>query len=120
MASLLKTKRVVWGIIFALVTAVAALSYSSGARYLAAARAVEHALAAQAGIDGMLSLLKDAETGHRGFILTGDEQFLAPYTGAEARQRRGRTANAPFAPARALGGRKARLHRRHGSTSPRR
>jgi diguanylate cyclase (GGDEF)-like protein/PAS domain S-box-containing protein len=84
MASLLKTKRVVWGIIFALVTAVAALSYSSGARYLAAARAVEHALAAQAGIDGMLSLLKDAETGHRGFILTGDEQFLAPYTGARS------------------------------------
>ena len=84
MASLLKTKRVVWGLIFALVTAVAALSYSSGARYLAAARAVEQALVAQAGIDGTLSLLKDAEAGQRGFILTGDEQFLAPYDAARA------------------------------------
>jgi diguanylate cyclase (GGDEF)-like protein/PAS domain S-box-containing protein len=84
MASLLKTKRVVWGIIFALVTAVAALSYSSGSRYLAAARAVEQALAAQAAIDSALSLLKDAETGQRGFILTGDEQFLVPYDAARA------------------------------------
>jgi diguanylate cyclase (GGDEF)-like protein/PAS domain S-box-containing protein len=84
MASLLKTKRVVWGVIFALVTAVAALSYSSGARYLAAARAVEQALAAQAAIDGTLSMLKDAETGQRGFILTGDDQFLAPYDAARS------------------------------------
>jgi diguanylate cyclase (GGDEF)-like protein/PAS domain S-box-containing protein len=84
MASLLKTKRVVWGVIFALVTAVAALSYSSGARYLAAARAVEQALAAQAAIDGALSMLKDAETGQRGFILTGDDQFLAHYDAARS------------------------------------
>lgn len=84
MSSLLKTKRVVWGVIFALVTAVAALSYSSGARYLAAARAVEQALAAQAAIDGTLSLLKDAEAGQRGFILTGDEQFLTSYDAARS------------------------------------
>lgn len=62
MANLLKAKRFVWGVIFALVTAVAALSYSSGTRYLAAVQAVEKALTAQAAIDGTLSLLKDAET----------------------------------------------------------
>lgn len=84
MATLLKTKRVVWGLIFALVTAVAALSYFSGARYLAAVGAVEQALTAQAAIDGTLSLLKDAETGQRGFILTGDDQFLAPHEAARA------------------------------------
>jgi diguanylate cyclase (GGDEF)-like protein/PAS domain S-box-containing protein len=76
MASLLKTKRAVWGLIFLLVTAVAGLSYASGARYLAASRAVEQALAVQSAIDHVLALLKDAETSQRGFILTGDAQFL--------------------------------------------
>ena len=30
----------------------------------------------------VLGLLKDAETGQRGFVITGDETFLAPYTAA--------------------------------------
>jgi PAS domain S-box-containing protein len=32
----------------------------------------------------LLSLLKDAETGQRGYLLTGDEQYLAPYREALA------------------------------------
>ena len=32
-----------------------------------------------------LSTLKDAETGHRGFIITGDERYLKPYYAALAR-----------------------------------
>ncbi len=31
-----------------------------------------------------LSLMKDAETGQRGYLLTGDERYLAPYTGSAA------------------------------------
>jgi PAS domain S-box-containing protein len=31
------------------------------------------------GCHDLLSLLKDAETGQRGYLLTGDEQYLAPY-----------------------------------------
>jgi len=34
--------------------------------------------------DSMLSLMKDAETGERGFLLTGDEAYLAPYNSAIA------------------------------------
>ncbi len=34
--------------------------------------------------DGLLSSLKDAETGQRGFLLTGDESYLEPYTRARA------------------------------------
>lgn len=83
MASLLRTKRAVWGLIFLLVTAVAGLSYASGDRYLAASRAVEQALAVQTAIDRVLALLKDAETSQRGFILTGDAQFLALHQAAE-------------------------------------
>jgi diguanylate cyclase (GGDEF)-like protein/PAS domain S-box-containing protein len=82
MANLLKAKRVVWGLIFLLVTAVAGLSYFSGDRYLAAARAVEEALAVRSAIDATLSLLKDAEASQRGFILTGDSQFLMPHEAA--------------------------------------
>ncbi|KIO76169.1 histidine kinase [Pedobacter lusitanus] len=33
--------------------------------------------------EGVLSALKDAETGQRGFLLTGDEAFLEPYNGAK-------------------------------------
>ncbi len=39
-----------------------------------------------------LSLLKDAETGQRGFILTGDESFLEPFT--ESRRRANETLDA--------------------------
>jgi CHASE3 domain sensor protein len=32
----------------------------------------------------LLSVMKDAETGQRGYVITGDESFLEPYTGAIA------------------------------------
>ncbi|MDY3556395.1 response regulator [Gemmata sp. JC717] len=33
-------------------------------------------------LEDVMSLLKDAETGQRGFVLTGDERYLAPHTAA--------------------------------------
>ncbi len=33
-------------------------------------------------LEGLLSNLKDAETGQRGYILTGDKKYLAPYNSA--------------------------------------
>ena len=82
MPTLLKTKRLIWSAVFALVTLVALLSYFSGKRYLAAVNAVEHTLSVESAIADTLSLLKDAETGQRGYLLTGDEQFLEPYATA--------------------------------------
>jgi diguanylate cyclase (GGDEF)-like protein/PAS domain S-box-containing protein len=82
MAALHKTKRLGWAITFALVTVMALLSYVSGKRYLAAVRAVEHTLAVESAIHNTLTLLVDAETGHRGFLLTNDERFLEPLQGA--------------------------------------
>ena len=35
-----------------------------------------------AGLEDLLSSLKDAETGQRGFVLTGDEKYLQPYDAA--------------------------------------
>jgi diguanylate cyclase (GGDEF)-like protein/PAS domain S-box-containing protein len=44
--------------------------------------AVHETLAVQRVIADCLSILKDAETGQRGFLLTGDAAFLAPYESA--------------------------------------
>lgn len=66
-----------------IVVAVLALRTSSAFRESA------HLLRQSAEIDlqleRLLSLLKDAETGQRGYLLTGQEQFLAPHTNATAR-----------------------------------
>ncbi len=35
-----------------------------------------------AGLDDIVSIMKDAETGQRGFVLTGREEYLAPYNQA--------------------------------------
>jgi len=82
MATILQTKRLAWALIFLVVTAVALLSYFSGKRYVAAMAAVEHTLAVESTISGTLSILKDVEAGQRGYILTGDLQFLEPYDAA--------------------------------------
>jgi PAS domain S-box-containing protein len=43
---------------------------------------VSHTRQVQLQISDVESLLKDAETGQRGFLYTGDEQYLAPYNQA--------------------------------------
>jgi PAS domain S-box-containing protein len=45
-------------------------------------REVEKAQALQAAIAGVISDMKDAETGQRGFVITGNPAFLEPYRGA--------------------------------------
>jgi diguanylate cyclase (GGDEF)-like protein/PAS domain S-box-containing protein len=81
--ALLKAKRLIWAAVFALVTVVALVSYFSARRYVDSVSAVEHTMSVEAAIAGTLSLLKDAETGQRGFVLTGDPQFLEPYAAAK-------------------------------------
>jgi CHASE3 domain sensor protein len=79
MATLLKIKRLGWAVVFVLVTVVGLLSHISGRRYVAAMGAVEHTLAVESAINGLVSLLKDAETAQRGYLLSGEPQFLEPY-----------------------------------------
>jgi signal transduction histidine kinase/CheY-like chemotaxis protein/CHASE3 domain sensor protein len=43
---------------------------------------IVHSHAVIIALDTLLSTLQDAETGQRGFILTGDEKYLAPYKNA--------------------------------------
>jgi CheY-like chemotaxis protein/CHASE3 domain sensor protein len=50
----------------------------------AAANRVTQTLQAIESLEGVYSLVKDAETGQRGFLLTGEERYLEPYTAARA------------------------------------
>ena len=55
--------------------------WAAAASRAAIATASSHILAAEA----LLSALKDVETGQRGFVLVGDEAFLAPYHDGRAK-----------------------------------
>lgn len=60
-----------------------ALSYLSIKELLNSQQWVEHTTQVETGLNELISRMKDAETGQRGYLLTGDEAFLEPYTGAE-------------------------------------
>jgi len=57
-------------------------SYVSIRGLLNSAAAVNHTNKIARNLEMVLSTLKDAETGQRGFLLTKDDRFLAPYNGA--------------------------------------
>ena len=62
-----------------LVAMAVAISIWSFNQIQQAADARKHASLVLSKADGLLSALKDAETGERGYLLTGDETFLQPY-----------------------------------------
>lgn len=46
-------------------------------------RLVDHSLEVSAAIDGLMISLEDAETGQRGYVITGEEDYLGPYRTAK-------------------------------------
>jgi len=58
------------------------LSYRSFLQRAEASRAVAHTIEITDHLDRLLSTFQDAETGQRGYLLTGDEAYLEPYHGA--------------------------------------
>lgn len=78
-----RQRQVTWvlGLGAALVLGAATLAQER--RYAASLVAVQEALSVQQAIGDTLSLLKDAETGQRGYLLTADPDFLAPHAKAE-------------------------------------
>lgn len=79
----LRNRRTAWIIALFAVVAAALISRATARRYVENEAAIRHTMALQAAIANTLSLLKDAETGQRGFILTGDNSFLQPHALAE-------------------------------------
>src|ERR1700729_233418 len=65
------------------VAIIALLSYQSLRTTTTTASNLTQTIELLGRLEGLLSTLKDAETGQRGFLLTGEESYLAPYTDAK-------------------------------------
>jgi signal transduction histidine kinase len=63
----------------------AAVAYRNLRTLVKISRTVTHAHEVQRAIEGVYSEVIDMETGQRGFLLTGDEAYLAPYETARER-----------------------------------
>lgn len=58
-------------------------SYVSIKNLIKSSDLVAHSNEVMNNLDNIISTLKDAETGQRGYLLTGNETFLQPYVGAK-------------------------------------
>src|SRR3954467_1065589 len=65
------------------VVLIAVFSYRSLQSRAASADLVSHTIEVMQQLQTVLSGVKDAETGQRGFLLTGTESYLAPYAAAK-------------------------------------
>jgi PAS domain S-box-containing protein len=68
-----------------LVALMAGLSWKNGRDRILANEESAISRQIQAATEELLSTIKDAETGQRGYLLTGGEQYLEPYNSAAAR-----------------------------------
>ena len=78
------SKRLVAGFGIAAFTlaAIATVAYRNAARVAEDNAWVAHTYQVRAELAALLSLLTDAETGQRGYLLTGEDNYLAPYQAA--------------------------------------
>ena len=68
-----------FGAALAIILIIAVLSYFSTANYVEHAKWVVNTHSVIEKIGNVLSLVKDAQSGQRGFVITGDELYLEPY-----------------------------------------
>ncbi len=68
-------------IVFTIITS--GLSYLSVRKFSDSEKWVNHTDQVRSKLEKVISFMKDAETGQRGYLLTGNELFLAPYLQAE-------------------------------------
>jgi CHASE3 domain sensor protein len=71
-----------FGFSLAILIISSVLSYFSIKQLIDSQQSVEHTVEVKEGLETLLSRMKDAETGQRGYLLTGDESFLEPFKGA--------------------------------------
>jgi methyl-accepting chemotaxis protein len=74
-----------FGLTLAIFLLVGVVAYRSVTQQTEAADWVAHTREVQNQLTQLLSNLQDAETGQRGFVITGVEAYLAPYTNGIAR-----------------------------------
>ncbi|MBG0819420.1 methyl-accepting chemotaxis protein [Planomonospora sp. ID91781] len=78
-------RRLTAGFVAALVMmgVIGAVSYSNTVDLVENEKWVAHTHTVIGKLDGVLSTLKDAETGQRGYLITAEESYLGPYTEAK-------------------------------------
>src|SRR5947209_7670868 len=74
-----------FGLALLVLAAIGALSYWSLSRLIKNNAAVAHTHEVLVELETVLSLLKDAETGQRGYLLTGKPEYLQPYDKAKTK-----------------------------------
>ena len=70
--------------VLAIMLFVAVLPYNTSVAMRDGLSNLEQASAREQQFESLLDFLRDAETGQRGFVITGKESFLSPYYGALA------------------------------------
>lgn len=80
--SVKKNLLILSGISFLLLIISAVASYTSINNLLDSQKEVAHTNLIITKLDSVISVLKDGETGQRGFLLTNSEKFLEPYNGS--------------------------------------
>src|SRR5438876_3282791 len=73
-----------FGLTLAILVVIGFFSYQSTTKLIDTNRMVAHTHEVLTDLESLLSLMKDAETGQRGYIITGEERYLEPYQGALA------------------------------------
>jgi methyl-accepting chemotaxis protein len=71
-----------FGLALAVLMVVGAVSYNSTTKLIDSAEWVRHTHEVINGLDEVVSAFKDAETGQRGYVITGEARYLEPYQGA--------------------------------------
>lgn len=84
-SSLTRNLRIGFGVSLVILIGTAILSYNSIENLIKSSQQVEHSNKVIAKLEHTLSVMKDAETGQRGYLLTNDTDFLLPYKGAYAK-----------------------------------
>ena len=69
---------------FVLLIGIGSVAYRSIETLASTSQAVAHTHVVLEHLAGVLGAMKDAETGQRGFVITGDPSYLDPYDGGTA------------------------------------
>ena len=81
----MRSTRIVFGLTAGVVAASTFITFSFGNRVIELDRQEELRQKTISDLDAVMSTVLDAETGQRGFIITGDESYLSPFKQAESR-----------------------------------
>jgi methyl-accepting chemotaxis protein len=73
-----------FGLVLAILLIVGLVAYRSIEKLTDTARWVDHTQQVLVSLENVLSTMKDAETGQRGYVLTGDDKYLEPFRSAQS------------------------------------